>query len=126
MASMVSFASNAAEVDAADPMTSLGDLIGPDDDQTTASVAGGCTCHDEPASDLPELDARTIPHAIRHGAIIGALDGIGAGHGLVLVAPHDPVPLLQQIQQRFDGRFEVAYLERGPVAWRLRFTRGDD
>ena len=71
----------------------------------------------------PELDARAIPHAIRHGAVIGALDSIRPGRSMVLVAPHNPLPLLAQVEQRAPGRFEVDYLERGPEAWRLAFVR---
>jgi uncharacterized protein (DUF2249 family) len=82
-----------------------------------------CGCHDEVEQGHPELDARTIPHAIRHATIFGALSGIGLGHGMVLVAPHDPLPLLDQIRDRHGDAFDVDYLERGPEAWRLRFVR---
>ena len=84
--------------------------------------SGGCGCggHDDPD---PVLDVRTIPHAVRHGAIFGALDGLPPGGALVLVAPHDPLPLLAQAQARYDGTLGVEYLQRGPDAWRLRLTR---
>lgn len=72
----------------------------------------------------PELDARAIPHAIRHATIFGALDAIAPGGGLLLVAPHDPQPLLEQISRRWPGVFDVDYVERGPEAWRLTFVRG--
>lgn len=81
-----------------------------------------CACHDE-AGDTPQLDAREIPHAIRHATIFGALDAVPPAADLILIAPHDPLPLLAQIEQRAPGRFAVEYLERGPEAWRLRFTR---
>ncbi|HEX6517716.1 MAG TPA: DUF2249 domain-containing protein [Nocardioidaceae bacterium] len=71
----------------------------------------------------PELDARAVPHAIRHATIFGALDAVRPGGGMVLVAPHDPLPLLDQVEQRFPGAFDVDYLERGPEAWRLSFVR---
>jgi uncharacterized protein (DUF2249 family) len=64
-----------------------------------------------------------VPHAIRHATIFGALDAVPPGGGLVLVAPHDPLPLLAQIEQRAPGAFAVDYLERGPEAWRLEFVR---
>jgi len=64
-----------------------------------------------------------VPHAIRHATIFGALDAVAPGGGLVLIAPHDPLPLLAQIEQRWAGVFAVNYLERGPEAWRLSFTR---
>lgn len=84
---------------------------------------GACSCGEADGAELPELDARTVPHAIRHATIFGALDAVPAGGGLVLVAPHDPVPLLGQLEGRAPGAFAVDYLERGPEAWRLRFTR---
>jgi uncharacterized protein (DUF2249 family)/iron-sulfur cluster repair protein YtfE (RIC family) len=82
-----------------------------------------CTCGEVDGPGYPELDARTIPHAIRHATIFGALDTVPAGGGLVLVAPHDPLPLLAQVEQRAPGAFEVDYLQRGPEAWRLVFVR---
>ena len=84
---------------------------------------GGCSCGEVDGPELPELDARTVPHAIRHATIFGALDAVGAGSAMVLVAPHDPLPLLKQLEGRAPGAFSVDYLERGPEAWRLRFTR---
>ncbi|HET9859316.1 MAG TPA: DUF2249 domain-containing protein [Nocardioidaceae bacterium] len=71
----------------------------------------------------PELDARVVPHAIRHATIFGALEAVAPGDGMVLVAPHDPLPLLAQIEQRSPGVFAVEYLERGPEAWRIAFVR---
>jgi uncharacterized protein (DUF2249 family) len=82
-----------------------------------------CACGEVDGPGFPELDARTVPHAIRHATVFGALEAVRPGGGLVLVAPHDPLPLLAQVQRRFDGGFEVRYLERGPEAWRLVFLR---
>lgn len=84
---------------------------------------GSCTCGEVDGPEYPELDARTVPHAIRHATIFGALDSIAPGDGLVLVAPHDPLPLLAQIEQRWPDEFAVSYLERGPEAWRLSLAR---
>lgn len=84
---------------------------------------GECTCGHQDSSELPELDARTVPHAIRHATIFGALDSVGIGEGMVLVAPHDPLPLLNQLEGRAPGRFSIDYLERGPEVWRLQFLR---
>lgn len=83
-------------------------------------VQSGCACGHGHAE--PELDARQIPHAIRHGAIFGALASVPPGGAMVLVAPHDPVPLLNQIRERVGDAVEVTYLERGPEAWRLRLS----
>jgi uncharacterized protein (DUF2249 family) len=71
----------------------------------------------------PELDARAVPHAIRHATVFAALDAVRPGVGLVLVAPHDPLPLLAQLERREPGAFDVDYLERGPEAWRLAIVR---
>jgi len=89
-------------------------------DQLAAAAVCECGIVDEPL--FPELDVRTVPHAIRHATVFGALDAIGPGGGLVLVAPHDPLPLLAQIEQRTPGRFGVSYLQRGPEDWRLQLT----
>jgi uncharacterized protein (DUF2249 family) len=88
-----------------------------------SSCGGGCACGESDGPELPELDARTVPHAIRHATIFGALDAVGPGGGLVLVAPHDPLPLLRQLEDRDPGAFTVDYLERGPEAWRLQLLR---
>ncbi|HEY5320934.1 MAG TPA: DUF2249 domain-containing protein [Galbitalea sp.] len=101
---------------------------------TDASLEGASLAGTEPASqscecgivdgpELPELDVRTIPHAIRHASVFGALDAVGLGGGLILVAPHDPLPLLAQIEERSPGGFDISYLEEGPADWRLQFLR---
>ncbi len=82
-----------------------------------------CNCGEVDGPGYPELDARQVPHAIRHATIFGALDAVRPGGGMVLVAPHDPLPLLRQIEQRSPGAFEITYVERGPDAWRLAFAR---
>jgi uncharacterized protein (DUF2249 family) len=92
----------------------------------TAAPAGGghqCGCGGHDDAGIPELDTRTIPHAIRHATIFGALDGLRPESSLLLTANHDPVPLLAQLQQRAPGAFDVAYVERGPELWRLQLTR---
>lgn len=65
---------------------------------------------------------REVPHALRHLTVFGALDAVPAGTAMVLVAPHGPLPLLAQMEQRNPGVFAVEYLERGPEAWRLRLS----
>ncbi len=96
---------------------------GDDDVAAATATAGGCGCggHDEPGR--PVLDARQVPHNIRHATVFGALDAVRPGGGLELVAPHDPLPLLAQIEQRNPGAFEISYLERGPETWRLAIDR---
>lgn len=88
-----------------------------------APAVGGCGCggHDDEA--VPVLDVREVPHAIRHATVFGAFDAVPEGGSLVLVAPHDPVPLLRQLTARTGGALAVDYEQRGPDAWRLRLTR---
>ncbi|WP_407668055.1 DUF2249 domain-containing protein [Nocardioides jensenii] len=90
---------------------------------STSEPGQDCTCGEEDGHGYPELDARTIPHAIRHATVFGALDAVRPGKGLVLVAPHDPLPLLAQLERRSPGAFSIDYLTRGPEAWRLELVR---
>ena len=60
------------------------------------SHACGCQEHD---SDRLTLDARAIPHRLRHPAVLGAASSLNVGEGFDLVAPHVPTPLLNQIDQ---------------------------
>jgi uncharacterized protein (DUF2249 family)/iron-sulfur cluster repair protein YtfE (RIC family) len=122
---------SAPEVSLADILGGMHELLGGDDeghqDHGAAAESGcgghSCSCGEVDPEGFPELDARAVPHAIRHATIFGALDAVRPGGGLVLVAPHDPLPLLAQIEQRYAGAFEAEYLERGPEAWRLAFVR---
>ena len=84
---------------------------------------GSCSCGEVDEEGYPELDVQTIPHAIRHATLFGAIDALGAGGGLILRATHDPVPLLAQLAQRSPGVHQVDYLERGPEFWRLQVVR---
>ncbi|WP_217145810.1 DUF2249 domain-containing protein [Streptomyces sp. AC627_RSS907] len=88
----------------------------------TGGCGGVCGCGGAEEANEPELDVRDVPHAIRHATVFGALDAVPAGTAMVLIAPHDPLPLLTQIEQRNPGVFSVEYLERGPEAWRLRLS----
>lgn len=95
------------------------------DDITITSrpgTGGGCACggHDDA---VPVLDVRQIPHAIRHATVFGALTAIAPGFSLDLVAPHNPLPLLAQVEERQPGAFAVTYLVEGPQDWTVRLTR---
>lgn len=83
---------------------------------------GGCDCGEEDEH-LPELDVREIPHAIRHATVFGALQGVQPGNAMILVAHHNPLPLLAQIEQLFSGTIEVTYLQEGPEEWKLRLHK---
>ncbi|HET8795252.1 MAG TPA: DUF2249 domain-containing protein [Arthrobacter sp.] len=82
-----------------------------------------CECGILDDDGFPELDVCNVPHAIRHATVFGALDAVEKGSGMILIAPHDPLPLLAQIEARAPGEFAVDYLDRGPEKWRLQFLR---
>ena len=82
-----------------------------------------CSCGEVDGPGYPELDARAVPHAIRHATIFGALDAVQPGGGLVLVAPHDPLPLLDQARARYGDTVSIDYVQRGPEAWKLQFVK---
>lgn len=107
-----------APSDAGGPAAVAADRDAHQDDAHAAT----CQCADED-EELPALDVRAVPHAIRHATVFGALDAIGPGGGMILIAPHDPLPLLAQIEQRMPGRFTVSYLKREPGECRLQFLR---
>ena len=81
-----------------------------------------CTCGEENSKRII-LDTRLIPHAIRHATIFGALDSIGLGASIDLIASHNPLPLLAQLEQRNPDAFKIDYLLEGPDDWALRVTR---
>ena len=86
---------------------------------TEKSSGGSCGCgcgHDS----LPELDARVIPHAIRHAAILGVVGSLNVGGAFILVAPHNPLPLLAQIADLHGDAIQVSYVQEGPDAWKLK------
>jgi len=111
--------------DSSDPSRDNGERPDAHDDQPAAarSTAHRCACGEHDELDDPELDTRVIPHALRHAAVFGALDAVRPGRGMVLVASHDPKPLLAQLEQRQPDTFDVEYVTRGPDVWRLRFVR---
>lgn len=86
----------------------------------TKSSSCGCGGHDEA---LPEFDARTVPHAVRHASILGVVDALQPGSAFVLIAPHNPLPLLAQIQALHGDSIQISYVQEGPDAWKLKMER---
>jgi uncharacterized protein (DUF2249 family) len=60
-----------------------------------------------------QFDARGVAKRFRHAAIFGALESLERGETMRFVNDHDPLPLLQQIQQRYGDQVQVKYVERG-------------
>ena len=66
----------------------------------------GCGCGHE---SLPELDARVIPHAIRHASILGVVEHLNVGGAFILVPPQ-PAALLAQIADLYGDAIAVSYV----------------
>lgn len=69
------------------------------------------------------LDVRTLAPHERHATIFHGFDTLPAGHALLLINDHDPLPLRYQLQTRSGGQFDWAYLEAGPDLWRVQITK---
>ena len=62
------------------------------------------------------FDARGIARRFRHSAIFGALAALQPGEAMRFVNDHDPLPLLQQFQQRYGEHVSIEYKQREPGA----------
>ncbi|MBK4137181.1 DUF2249 domain-containing protein [Corynebacterium macginleyi] len=71
---------------------------------------------------IPTLNVTLIPHAVRHGAIHGALGTLNVDQALILIAPHNPLPLLKEVEER-EEKFEVSYLKEEENDYHIKFTR---
>ena len=71
-------------------------------------------------SEIPVLnnvhpfDARGVAKRFRHAAIFGALESLHPGETMRFVNDHDPLPLLNQLQQAFGEKLGIAYVRREP------------
>ena len=69
------------------------------------------------------FDARGVAKRFRHAAIFGALDSLQSGETMRFVNDHDPLPLLDQMRERYAERVDIRYLEREPGAIVIDFIR---
>ncbi len=76
---------------------------------------------------LPEqiypFDARGIAKRFRHAAIFGALDALNSGETMRFVNDHDPLPLLDQLVNRYGPSVTLQYVQREPGQIVIDFTR---
>jgi uncharacterized protein (DUF2249 family) len=76
---------------------------------------------------LPEqiypFDARGIAKRFRHAAIFGALDALHSGEIMRFVNDHDPLPLLNQLEQRYGAAVSIQYKQREPGQIVIDFVR---
>jgi len=68
------------------------------------------------------FDARGIARRFRHSAIFGALDALHPGETMRFMNDHDPLPLLDQILDRFGEHIEIQYVSRNPGEIVIDFT----
>jgi uncharacterized protein (DUF2249 family) len=69
------------------------------------------------------FDARGIAKRFRHAAIFGALDALRPGETMRFANAHDPIPLLQQLQQRYGETVKISYVNREPGLIVIDFAR---
>lgn len=140
-----------ADVDLAELLAGMHEILGGHDAHTTAAHTTGtadhaaahhagagaaqghhCTCggHDDPGTPGAtaevvdgELDVRTLVPAQRHQQIFAAFDALAPATGFVLVNDHDPKPLYYQFAAEHPGEFTWDYQETGPEVWRVRIGR---
>jgi uncharacterized protein (DUF2249 family)/iron-sulfur cluster repair protein YtfE (RIC family) len=120
-------------VDLAALLGGMHELLGEEPETEGGCGCGGCGCGgdesgtaDAPAAALSidtRIDVRQVPHAQRHAQVLAALDAVPVDGALVLVAPHAPLPLLSQIEHRYDGQFTAEWLREGPDVWQVRLLR---
>ena len=58
------------------------------------------------------FDARGIAKRFRHAAIFGALDALTSGDTMRFCNDHDPLPLLNQLRERYGERISIDYVKR--------------
>lgn len=64
------------------------------------------------ASQPYSFDARGIAKRFRHAAIFGALEALHDGESMRFMNDHDPLPLLNQINERYRGQVRYEYVQR--------------
>jgi uncharacterized protein (DUF2249 family) len=78
--------------------------------------------HLSPDSIYP-FDARGVAKRFRHAAIFGALDSLQSGETMRFVNDHDPLPLLDQLRDRYAESVDIRYLQRESGAIVIDFVK---
>ena len=94
---------------------------------TGVIALAGCTISETQLHILSEqvyaFDARGVAKRFRHAAIFGALDALHPGETMRFTNDHDPIPLLQQLQQRYGTAVTINYVICEPGAIVIDFAR---
>ena len=69
------------------------------------------------------FDARGVAKRFRHAAIFGALDSLRAGETMRFCNDHDPLPLLDQLRNRYGASVTIDYVSRAPGEIVIDFKR---
>jgi uncharacterized protein (DUF2249 family) len=64
------------------------------------------------ADQLYPFDARGVAKRFRHAAIFGALDSLRPGETMRFMNDHDPLPLLDQLRERYGDDVAIEYVKR--------------
>jgi uncharacterized protein (DUF2249 family) len=75
------------------------------------------------ADQIYPFDARGIAKRFRHAAIFGALDALHPGETMRFANDHDPIPLLNQLVQRYGEAVAIEYRQRDPGLIVIDFTK---
>ena len=78
---------------------------------------------DSPSSAIQEIDIRNLVPVQRHAKIFELVGNLQPGGAFVFVNDHDPKPLYYQLEAEHPKQFSWAYLESGPVAWKVKIGR---
>ena len=74
-------------------------------------------------SAIQEFDIRHLVPVQRHAKIFELVGNLKPGGAFVFVNDHDPKPLYYQLEAEHPKQFSWAYLESGPVAWKVKIGR---
>lgn len=75
------------------------------------------------ADRIYRFDATGIAKRFRHAAIFGALDALLPGETMEFHNDHDPLPLLDQLRNRYGDRVGIEYTSRRPEGVVMLFSR---
>lgn len=72
---------------------------------------------------VQEIDVRSLIPMQRHAKIFEMVNSLTPGTAFVFINDHDPKPLWYQLEAEYPKQYSWAYLESGPVAWRVQIGR---
>lgn len=75
------------------------------------------------AEQIYPFDARGVIKRFRHTVIFGALDVLTSGEIMRFVNDHDPLSLLNRLEQRYGASVSILYRQREPSQIVIDFVR---